>query len=91
MVDLKTPRQVTVVVCGLCRPPDALLLEPSLNDGEVVIEVTRSPKLVDMMHKVIHEASGPVGKSCKICDASVKIPRGATVAEDFKYAIAKNQ
>ena len=70
---------------------DALLFEPSLDDGEVVIEVTRSAKVVDMIHKVIHEASGLVGKSCKIRDASIKIPRGATIAEDFKHAVAKDQ
>ena len=33
------------------------LMEPSLNDGEVVVQAGRSAKVVNMIQKFIHKAS----------------------------------
>src|ERR1700738_4975927 len=66
-------------------------MEPSLNDGEVVVQAMRSAKLINMFQKFIHKASRPLGQSCHMRDASIQIPYGTFIAEDFKDAIAKNQ
>ena len=66
-------------------------MEPSLNDGEVVVQAMRSAKLINMIQKFIHQASRPLGQSCHMRDASIQIPYGTFIAENFKDAIAKNQ
>ena len=66
-------------------------MEPSLNDGEVVVQARRSAKVINMIQKFIHKASLPFGQGCQIRDASIEIPYGAFIAEDFKDAVAEDQ
>ncbi len=66
-------------------------MEQSLNDGEVVVQASRSAKVVNMIQKFIHKASLPFGQGCHMRDASIQIPYGTFIAEDFKDAVAENQ
>ena len=66
-------------------------MELSLNDGEVVVQVRRSAKMINMIQKFIHKASLPFGQSCHVSDASIQIPYGTFIAEDFKDAVAEDQ
>jgi hypothetical protein len=36
-------------------------MEPSLNDGEVVVQERRSAKVINVIQKFIHKASVPLG------------------------------
>ena len=66
-------------------------MKPGLNDGEVVVQASRSAKVVNMIQKFIHEASPPLGQGCHMRDASIQIPYGPFIAEDLKDAVAEDQ
>ena len=67
------------------------LMEPSLNDGEVVVQVSRSAKLINMIQKFVHQGSRSLGQGCHMRNASIQIPYGTFIAEDFKDAVAEDQ
>jgi hypothetical protein len=66
-------------------------MEASLDDGEVVVQARRSAKVINMIQKFIHKASLPFGQGCHMRDASIQIPYGTFIAEDFKDAVAEDQ
>src|ERR1700693_1104469 len=66
-------------------------MEPSLNDGEVVVQPRRSAKVINVIQKFIHKVSLPFGQGCHMRDASIQIPYGTFIAEDFKDAVAEDQ
>jgi len=39
-------------------------MEPSLDDGEVVVQTRRSSKVMNVIQEFIHEASRTFGQSC---------------------------
>jgi hypothetical protein len=65
-------------------------MEPSLNDGEVVVQARGSAKVINVIQKFIHEASLPLGQGCHMRDASIQIPYGTFIAEDLKDAVAED-
>jgi hypothetical protein len=67
------------------------LMEPSLNDGEVVVQARRSTKVINMIQKFIHNVSLPFGQGCHMRDASIQIPYRTFIAKDFKDAVAEDQ
>jgi hypothetical protein len=66
-------------------------MEPSLNDGEVVVQARRSAKVINMIQKFVHKASLSLGQGCHMRDASIQIPYGTFIAEDFKDTVAEDQ
>jgi hypothetical protein len=66
-------------------------MEPSLNDGEVVVQPRRSAKVINVIQKFIHDVSLPFGQAGHMRDASIQIPYGTFIAEDFKDAVAEDQ
>src|ERR1700675_43571 len=66
-------------------------MEPGLNDGEVVVQASRSAKMVNMIQKVIHKASPSLGHGCHMREASIQIPHGSFIAEDLKDAVAEDE
>ena len=65
-------------------------MEPSLNNGEVIVQARRSAKVINMIQKFIHKASLPFGQGSHMRDASIQIPYGTFVAEDLKDAVAED-
>src|ERR1700730_6277556 len=57
------------------------LMEPSLNDGEVVVQPRRSAKVINVIQKFIHDVSLPFGQAGHMRDASIQIPYGTFIAE----------
>jgi hypothetical protein len=66
-------------------------MEASLDDGEVIVQTWRSAKVINMIQKFIHKASLAFAQGCHMRDASIQIPYGAFIAEDFKDAVAEDQ
>jgi hypothetical protein len=66
-------------------------MEPSLDDGEVIVQARCSAKVVNMIQKLIHKTSVPLGQGRHMRDASIQIPYGTFIAEDFKDAVAEDQ
>ncbi len=66
-------------------------MEPGLNNGEVVVQASRSAKVVNMNQKVIHKGSPTLAQGCHMRDASIQVPPGPFIAEDLKDAVAEDQ
>jgi hypothetical protein len=66
-------------------------MEPSLNDGEIVVQARRSAEVINMIQKFIHKTSLPLGQGCHIRDTSIQIPYRTVIAKDFKDAVAEDQ
>jgi hypothetical protein len=67
------------------------LLEPRLDDGEIIIQVRRSAKMINMIQEIIHQASLPRGRGRQMCDASIQVPCITSIAEDFKDPVAEDE
>src|SRR5580704_14379271 len=65
-------------------------MEASLDDGEVVVQARRSAKVINMIQKFRSKASLAFGQRCHMRDASIQVPYGAFIAEDFKDAVAED-
>ena len=66
-------------------------MEASLDDGEIVVQPRRAAKVMNMIHEFVHETSLEFGHRCQVGDASIQIPHGASLVEDFKNAVAEDQ
>ena len=66
-------------------------MEPSLDDGEIVVQARRSAKVINMIQEFIHQASLASGQGCQMRNAGIEIPRGTSIAEDFKHSVTENQ
>jgi hypothetical protein len=60
--------------------PRLFLLEPSLDDGEIVVQARRSAKVINMIQEFIHHASLLFGQGRQMSNASVEIPRITSIA-----------
>jgi hypothetical protein len=60
--------------------PTLFLLEPGLDDGEIVVQARRSAKVINMIQEFIHQASLLFGQGRQMSNASVEIPRITSIA-----------
>ena len=65
-------------------------MKPCFNNRKIVVEMKRSPQVLDVLKQSIHQAAFSLSQQCQMGDTIIEIPDLAPFAKDFEYAIAKN-